>query len=110
MGLFFWKKNKEIDGFASDLANELYSEIQLPVLSDYFNPTSKDKKAAKLRNKADGKLLGLAKKIQNFRSENSIGVYGKARLHMKFKERLKELGYDDDIITQVNEYLMLKTP
>ena len=53
---------------------------------------------------------GIIKKVNQFKVVNSLGVYGKARLHLKFKVRLEELGYDVTIVNKLNEIIMVKTP
>jgi len=111
MNIFFWKNNKAIDNFANDLANDLYSQLQPKLITDYYQLiNSKDKKVLKTRKKVETQFQNAVTKIQHFRGAHKIGVYGKARLHLKFKERLKELGYDPDAVTKINEMLLLKTP
>jgi len=110
MSLFFWTKNKQIDVFASTLANEFYSLVQPQVAKDYFDTSSDDKDARKARKIMGGRLQEVIREVDQFRTNNSLGVYGKARLHMKFAERLKELGYDANTVTKINELVMLSTP
>lgn len=110
MNLFFWRKNKAIDMFASNLANELYSTIQPDTAKQYFGSASADKEARKIQKKIDGKIQDIIKQIEHFRAVNSLGVYGKARIHLTFAERLNELGYDANIAKKINEHIMLKTP
>lgn len=110
MNLFFWKKNKIIDVFANDLANNLYSTIQPENAAEFFVAPSKDKKAQKSRKKTESELENIIKQINHFRVINSLGVYGKARLHMKFADRLQELGYDSSLVKKINEHIMIKTP
>lgn len=110
MSLFFWKKNKVIDIFASNLANEFFSAIQPEVARSYFSKPATDKREKKMIKNIDDKIRDIIKKIEQFRASNSLGVYGKARLHLKFTERLKDLGYDNHVATKINEHIMLKTP
>ena len=73
-------------------------------------PRGREKKADKTRKKIDRRLDDMVLRIQQFRSANSLGVYGKARLHMRFTERLKELGYEAKVADRFNEILLLRTP
>lgn len=111
MKLFFWKKNKLIDIFANELANELFSSIQSQSFIEYFQKSSnKEKSAKKNRKLIDTKIQNIIKQTQQFRATHSLGVYGKARLHLKFNERLKELGYTSEIVTNLNEIILVKMP
>lgn len=110
MNLIFWKKNKMIDVFAGDLASHLFSAIQPDAMREYFARQSADKKARKANKKAADLLEDLIQQVRQFKAMHSLGVYGKARLHMKFTKRLEELGYDSIVAQKVNEEIMLKTP
>ena len=118
MNLFFWKKNKTIDTFANSLANELYSNIQPQKANELIlqldDSKSKNKKALikeqKEKKRMELQIDSVVKQIVEFKEVNSLGVYGKARLHMKFSERLKELGYDSPITDKINKMIMIRTP
>ena len=110
MNLFFWKNNKIIDSFASELANELYSHVQPQVAKEYFEGVTDKKQMRKNEKKVSGEIQGMVKKINEFKFIQSLGVYGKARLHLRFKLRLEELGYDQQVANKLNEIVMLKTP
>ena len=108
MDIFFWRKNKQIDLFASATANDFFSRVQPEVAQEYFEKKSgKADKSAKTMERTIRDITG---KVQQFRKANSLGVYGKARFHLNFTERLKELGYDNDLAKKVNEIILLKTP
>jgi hypothetical protein len=108
MQLFFWKKNRQIDAFAHNLANDLYSTVQPDAALAYA--TQSASKSKKSDAKTARKLDDLIMQVKQFRLDNSVGVYGKARLHLKFMERLKELGYQDKVAEKINEVIMLRTP
>ena len=113
MNLFFWKKNKAIDVFANELANELFSTIQPSSAKKLFEESegfSSKKQLRKAEDKMDKEIQNIIKKVNQFKVINSLGVYGKARLHLKFKVRLEELGYDGVIVNKLNQIVMLKTP
>ena len=103
--LFFWKKNKLIDDFAINLADDLYSQIQPEVMNTYLS----DKKS-KSAKKINRQLEDIIHRVKQFRATYSLGVYGKARLHLNFTERLKELGYEKKLAEKINEMILLKTP
>ena len=111
MFLSFWKKNKSIDIFANELANELFSSIQPKEFDEYFNSSSKkDKIVKKNRKKIDVHINNIIKQIQQFRMTHSLGVYGKARLQLKLNERLEELGYDKETVRSLKEIILVKIP
>ena len=108
MGLLFWKSNKQIDAFANTIANDLYSAIQPDVAQAYINGQNSKSKNSFI--KVARKLDDIIMRINQFRAENPIGIYGKARLHQKFTERLEELGYEKRIANILNEKIMIRTP
>ena len=118
MNLFFWKKNNTIDVFASSLANELFSTIQPQKAKEFItqsidNQSEKKKKRIKEqkeKNKFETQIDLVVKHINEFKVINSLGVYGKARLHLKFSERLKELGYNESVTKKINDMIMVRTP
>lgn len=108
MGLLFWKQNRIIDAFANAVAEDLYSHIQPEkAKSHLLGPPNKSKKK---NFKIEQKLLGIIKQMQQFREVNSLGVYGKARLQMKFNERLQELGYDASVTDKLDEIILFRRP
>jgi hypothetical protein len=110
MNLFFWKNNGLIDSFASELADELFSNVNPDQARLFFEGSSDKKQMRKSEKKLQTQLSGIIRKINEFKLINTPGIYGKARLHLKFKLRLEELGYDRRVIDKLNETLMLKTP
>jgi len=116
MAILPWQKNKEIDRFANLLADELYSRIQPDLASEYFNDRNASIERKKdLKNKmnkaqnVDQALGSVIAEFKKFRESEKLGIYGKARLHMKFMERLTELGYAQDIARKLNEQILFKT-
>lgn len=103
--LFFWRKNKEIDNFANTLADEIYSQLP-PAMLENENKG----KAKKLARRIDNELHSSVIQLREFKDTFKLGVYGKARFHMTFMERLKKHGYPDNIIKELNEYLLLNVP
>lgn len=111
MDIFFWRKNRAIDTFANGLADEFYSRVQPRVAEEFFQGTKqKDKKDSKSRVQIENTLNESIKQLDYFRRVHSLGVYGKARFHLSFTDRLKALGYADDLASRINEILLIKTP
>lgn len=116
MNIFPWKKNKAIDRFANSLADEIYSRI-LPELASehYTNNSTRIENKKELKNKKNNTQIvnqavaSAISEFRKFRKSQRLGIYGKARLHMKFMERLTELGYEQKIAKKLNEEILFKT-
>jgi hypothetical protein len=103
--LFFWRKNRLIDGFAHTLADELYSQIPPQMLE------KTDKKAdKKVGRRFDKELQNIVIRLQDFKAIHKLGVYGKARFHLTFMERLRSHGYPESLAKEINEYLLVNVP
>ena len=110
MGLFFWKNNKTIDAFANTSANSLFSAMQPQAAQAYLTDNMDDRQAKKFGKTLDRAIKDQVNKINEFKRQHSLGVYGKARLHMKLRERLAELGYSSDVAVKIDQMIMIKTP
>ena len=114
MNIFFWKKNKQIDAFAIILADELYSHLQPQVAIDFMKAAIEEKKQSGKANKQNIRIYKIledaAYQIVVFKKKHSLGVYGKARLHLNFMQRLNELGYPEDITKYLDEILLVRSP
>lgn len=107
MGLFFWRKNNDkIDAFARSAAEELYSYVSPEEAARYFSGQS-EKKKKKQRN-IDKRINAIIIQVHNFSEENSLGIYGKARLQQQFSERLIELGYDSGTSRELVRIILLQ--
>ncbi len=108
MQILFWRMNKQIDAFANSIANELYSTVQPDAALEFINElgSKTTKTGAKVARKLDDIIL----RINQFRAENPLGVYGKARLYLKFAEQLEALGYEKSVVKALNENIMTRTP
>lgn len=115
MTIFPWKKNKHIDDFAILLADEFYSRILPDLANEYFNINDSrvDKKQLKARKddikKVNQAMVAALSEVMTFRKSQKLGVYGKARLQLKFMERLIELGYHQEIARKLNDEILLKS-
>ncbi len=114
MNIFFWKINKQIDAVAIVLADEFYSQIQPQVAIDFVTETTGGRKQSGKTNKQNiriNKILeDIAKHIIAYKEQHSLGIYGKARLHLKFMQRLNQLGYSEDITKYLNEIILVRSP
>jgi hypothetical protein len=93
-----WLRRKEIDAFATALAQDLCRR---------FPPKSEartDKGARRQLASITDKLYAQA---VVFRQTNRLGMYGKAKLGNTFRWTLKELGYSDRFIEEVTHALVL---
>ena len=108
MGLLFWKNNKAIDGFAEAIADDLFSFVQPAAAKQQI--LGKGDLPKKQARKVDQKMTDVVLQIQRFIASHSLGVYGKARLQMKFNDRLKELGYDAAVVDKIAEFILLRNP
>lgn len=114
--LLFRKKNSIIDHFAHNLAAEFYSRISTEQVTEYFSPieaSSNLKKADKSQAKRDQITMifnEVILQVQQFKTIHKLGIYGKARLHLIFTERLKDLGYPPAIAAEVNKTILIRTP
>lgn len=115
MNLFFWKKNGLIDNFATQLADELYSQIQPAKAEQLLNLATEDKsnkknkKQKKSLTAASKALIGVIQQVHQFREQQKLGIYGKARLQMQFMERLRELGYPENVTEVLNKMILVET-
>jgi len=114
MNFFFWKKNKQIDIFAILLADEFYSHIQPQVAIDFVKETTRGRKQSGTTNRQNIRINKIledsARQIIAFKEQHSLGVYGKARLHLIFMQRLNQLGYSEDITKYLNEIILVRSP
>ena len=103
MNLFFWTNNNKIDTFATEAANKLFGSANPELISECFNQSATKNNNKKRLGKANRVLDDLLKSINQFKILHSLGVYGKARFHLKFRSRLEELGYDPAIASKINK-------
>jgi hypothetical protein len=105
MGLLFWKSNKKIDAFGNALADDLFSYVQPDAARRYLEGEIAQKKK---QHKLEQKFSGIVYQIKQFGTDNSLGVYGKARLQKAFSDRLLELGYDAAVTKKLVERILLR--
>jgi len=112
MKIFFWKKNNLIDEYAYRLADGLYSTVKPELARQYISQSPSQKMTPERKNqqKIIRELNNVILGIQQFREIHSLGIYGKARLHLTFVQRLQDLGYDKETAEEVNKLVLLRTP
>lgn len=99
MGLFGSASGKDVDAFATTLAQDLAKRY----------PPAMDKGGErKLSQKRLTTILEETfDKAVKFRNEHKLGVYKKARLGNTFRWQLQELGYSDKFIETATEGLVV---
>jgi hypothetical protein len=102
---FLFGKRKRIDGFATRMADDFFSAIPQDVTKQFLDGKN-DKKKAKA---VDCRIGDMTIQFQQFKLKEKLGVYGKARLHLTFMNRLELLGYDQGIVKKINEIILLKS-
>lgn len=124
MKWFFWQKNSLVEAFARTQADDLSSFLRPEVLAEYLaagagSPVAGKKKktghvslkktVARSRE-AEHRLAEIITRVRQFKAEQSLGIYRKARLHQVFADRLVELGYTADLAKEINQLILLQTP
>ncbi len=102
-----------IDRFADELAQEVYRCVNPEKLVDIDlkqESTKLSKQQKKIHKTLNNLVHTASIRINDFKSMHRLGIYGKARLHLKFKERLLEMGYEEKFVKDINHSLLLKTP
>ena len=108
MGLFFWKDNRKIDAFAVAIADDLFSHVRPEDAKRHLQ--GEMVKSKKKSSKIDQRLAVIISQMKAFRDTNNLGVYGKARLQMKFNERLLELGFDVEDTNRLVDIILTRLP
>ncbi|NEX16511.1 MAG: hypothetical protein C1943_07765 [Halochromatium sp.] len=101
----FGKKKKILIAFAAQTADTLFSQAP-PALVEKHR-LEKSKQATKqFHASVEDALM----RVAQFKASEKPGIYGKAKLHLVFANRLKELGYPDEVANEINAYILTKTP
>lgn len=107
--LWFGKKNREITAFARSLAEEIFSNLPPNLIEKQTD--KKDKKGAQQAKKRFQSVLDdTVSHAKQFKQQNKLKVYGKAKFHLELTSRLKSLGYDAKLADEINRYIMVRTP
>lgn len=99
MAWFGSVSGKQVDEFARTLARELAQE---------YPPTLDAEASSKaLSQKLARALRGIFDKARDYREQNRLGVYKKARLANTFRWEIKEMGYSDKFVEAATEGLVV---
>ncbi|MEW8030391.1 MAG: hypothetical protein AB2806_21980 [Candidatus Thiodiazotropha sp.] len=101
----FGKKKRLLIDFANQVAEELYRRVPPKIVDEHLS--GKSKSATRKFN--DGLDEGIMR-IAQFKANEHLGIYGKAKLHQVFANRLLELGYSNELANEINQYILIKTP
>jgi len=94
-----WLRRKEIDAFATALAQDLGRR---------FPPKSEERKDKGAKNQLASITDGLYGHAAKFKQDKGLGIYGKAKLGNTFRWKLKEIGYTQTFIDDVTHGLVLR--
>lgn len=94
-----WSRRKEIDAFATVLAQDLARR---------FPPKSEERRDKGAKSQLTSITDGLYAQAVKFRQDKELGIYGKAKLGNTFRWRLKEAGYTGSFVDEVTHGLVLR--
>jgi hypothetical protein len=94
-----WLRRKEIDSFATALAQDLNRR---------FPPKGEERDDKGAKNQLASITDKLCAHAARYREDKRLGIYGKAKLGNTFRWRLKELGYSDRFIGEITHALLLR--
>lgn len=100
MGLFGSASGKDVDDFATSLADEVF---RLRPPEGKAGPLNPGVSLKYLEQRIDA-LFATA---TAFRKQHSLGIYKKARLANSLRWALKERGYEDRLVEMITEKLVL---
>ena len=104
--MYWWgKKKRLLIEFAAEVAEELYQRVPPEIVEKHLS--GKNKKATR---RFDAAVDNAIARIADFRSKNKPGVYGKAKIYQVFAQRLKELGYPEELVDDINAFIITKNP
>jgi hypothetical protein len=99
MALLGFLDTKELDQFATDLANDLARR---------FPPASEARTDPGAKHQIKVILEGLSARALRFHQERKLGVYKKAKLGNVFQWKLKELGYSAEFTERATKEIITR--
>lgn len=99
MGLLFWRDNAKLDLFANEMASEFEA-----VIASATAESRLDRKTGNRMAKATENMLARAR---DYRGNNKLGVYKKARIAHRFGNKLTQMGLDDNIVQDIRQQLLM---
>jgi len=94
-----WSRRKEIDAFATALAQDLARR---------FPPKSEERRDKGAQSQLTSIAEGLYAQAAKFKQEKALGIYGKAKLGNTFRWRLKESGYSGRFVGEITHGLVVR--
>jgi hypothetical protein len=98
MGMFTWFDAKSAQEFGEQLANALIERT----------PLEEMKSEKSLSKKHEAMLNKLNQMIVDFKKENTLNFYKKAKLGNRFRWVLIEKGYDQEYVDRMTNWLIIK--
>jgi hypothetical protein len=99
MSFLKWFDTRELQQFATDLANDLGRR---------FPPASEARTDTGAKNQIRVILEGLAARAARYQDEHKLGIYGKAKLANVFRWKLTELGYSKDFVESATKQVVTR--
>jgi len=99
MAMFGFLNTREIEEFATGLANDLGRR---------FPPASEARTDKGVHQQIKVILEGLAARAMRYHADHKLGIYGKAKLGNVFKWKLKELGYSPDFAERATKEIVTR--
>ena len=96
MAIFGFLDTRELEGFATGLAEDLNRR---------FPPASEARTDPGASHQIKVILEGLAARAVRYHDQNKLGIYKKAKLANVFKWKLSELGYSADFVDRATQKL-----
>ena len=99
MGLFSKFDTRELERFATELANDLGRR---------FPPSSEERTDTGAKHQIKVILEGLAARAARYQDEQGLGVYRKAKLANVFRWKLTELGYTKPFVERATKEIVTR--
>lgn len=99
MAIFGFLKTREIEEFATGLANDLGRR---------FPPASEARTDKGVQQQIKVILDGLAARAVRYHDEHKLGIYGKAKLGNVFRWKLKDLGYSAEFAERATKEIVTR--
>lgn len=98
MWFFKFVSNKVVDAFARELVTDFMRQCPLgqkPVM-----------KGGAFEKKVDAVLSDIYRRAKDFRTEQDLGVFKRARLAKVFQDELSAAGYPADVVNKITTALV----
>jgi hypothetical protein len=99
MAFLGWFDTRQLQQFATDLANDLGRR---------FPPASEARTDPGAKHQIKAILDGLAARAGRFHDEHKLGIYGKAKLANVFRWKLTELGYSKAFVEDATKQIVTR--